>query len=171
MIDAVAPFVVGVITGAPIWVWGVLAALIFIGWRATRERDVSAMRYAILPVWGVMAVVTIAQSDPTAAIWAAFGAAYLFGAALGWRAQGGVILSVGAGRARLRGEWLTMVVLMVMFWLRFVRAAAEAVAPAAAAQPAVVIGFSLIGGVAAGVFMGRSVRTVQAVYAAQTRAS
>lgn len=167
MIKFLAPF----ITEPPVWVWAILAGLLFIGWRASKEREVSAIRYAILPFLGLISIVTVAQSAPTAMTWAVFAAAYVIGAVFGWRAQGGIILGVDGARARLRGEWMTMGLVMTIFWLRFVRAAVDAVSPDIAAQPAVVIGFTWIAGVTAGAFLGRSARTVRAVYPAQTRAS
>ncbi len=171
MIKSLTPF----ITEPPVWVWGILLVLIFIGWRATREREVSARRYALLPLFGIMSFVTIAQNEPTASTWLAFALAYLAGGAIGWRAQGGIILSTESGRARLRGEWLTFATVMVMFWLRFVRAATEAVSPDTVNSPQFTYGFTVVAGIAAGIFLGRSIRTFRAAYAAvastQTRAS
>lgn len=166
MSDAFVPFVTGVITGAPVWVWGVLALLTFFGWRATKEREVSANRYAILPMWGILSVTTVAQSDPTALVWAAFIVAYAVGTIFGWTVQGRVIIRAGNGRALLAGEWLTMSLLMTMFWLRFINGAAEAIAPDLAASAPMVTTITFIGGASAGVFMGRSVRTVRVVYQA-----
>lgn len=164
MIDSLAPFAMGVITGAPVWVWGVLALLTFFGWRATRPRQVSAIAYAVMPLWGLLSITTVAQTNPTAAIWAGFVCSYVVGMLFGWHAQGRIILSAGAGQASLRGEWLTMALLMTMFWLRFVNGAAEAIAPDFAASAPVVATLTFIGGASAGVFMGRSVRTLRAIY-------
>ena len=164
MTNSIALFVMGVATGTPIWVWGVLVMLTFFGWRASRQRDVSSIAYFFLPLWGVMAITTVAQSGPTATVWFGFVAAYLVGVTFGWRAQGGIILRAGAGRVLLRGEWLTMALLMTIFWLRFVNGAAEAIAPDFAASAPVVATLTFIGGASAGVFMGRSVRTIRAVF-------
>ena len=171
MMNTIALFVAGVVTGTPVWVWGILVMLLFFGWRATREREMPVIAYLIMPLWGILSVTTVAQSAPTAAIWAGFIGAYFVGMTFGWRAQGGIILSAGAGRAVLRGEWLTLALLMTMFWLRFVNGAAEAIAPDFAASAPVVATITFVGGASAGVFMGRSARTLRAIYATQTRAS
>lgn len=171
MIETLTSYAGGILTGAPIWVWGLLALLIFVGWRATLKREVSALRYAILPLWGALAITTVAQSSPTASVWFAFAAAYAIGSLYGWWAQGGIILGAGNGRALLRGEWLTMALLMTMFWLRFARAAIEAISPEVMSSPTAIMAFAFIAGTAAGVFMGRSARTLRAVYAPQARIS
>ena len=174
MIDRLAPFV----TEPPVWVWVILAGLIVIGLAATRARAVPARVFLFLPLVGVLSLVTVAQSGAVdwfgPIVWAAFAAAYGLGAGAGWRAQGRIILGLAEGpgrRVRLRGEWLTFGLLMVIFWLRFVRATLEAVAPAIEQGAAGTFVFVAIAAMAAGAFLGRSLRTLRVAYGDQSRAS
>lgn len=84
------------ITGAPIWVWPLLAVLLFVGMRARHERTVPVGLIYGLPLLGVMAVRSVLAVPAAGVIWLVFAVAYVLGA---W----GGICSSGLGCWGVRG--------------------------------------------------------------------
>lgn len=148
-----------IIEGAPIWVWPVLAFLVWFGLRATRERETPAWPLYVMPLVGILSVNAVAGLAPPPGFWAVFVVAYVLGVGGGFRYQGARVLAKQDGQVRLAGEWLTFTVLMVVFWMNFAGGVTEAVAPEVYAGSTFKLAFILVAGLAAGSFCGRAIST------------
>ncbi len=123
-------------TGAPTWVYALLAGLVFLGVRRLRTREVP-VAVALLPsiaflLWSVMGVAAFAHQfgiQPALAAWAG-------GAALG--AASGAFLPdprgqrLPGGRVRQPGSPLPLILYLGVFVVRFACGAWAAVVPAQA---------------------------------------
>ena len=60
---ASAPTVLEIVVGTPVWVWPVLALLLWRGWSATRERTVAAWQVWLMPaVFVVFALARLVEA-------------------------------------------------------------------------------------------------------------
>jgi len=148
-----------ILTGAPLWVWPILVGLILLGLKATKDREALCLPSFFYPLFGLISVNSVTGLRASGLVWLGFGAAYLIGAFLGNRFQGRIILGKSVKHVRLKGEWLTMAVLMVIFWMNFVGGVVAAVLPVAFASFGFKIGFALVAGLVAGSWAGRALRT------------
>jgi uncharacterized membrane protein YqgA involved in biofilm formation len=123
-----------IVTHTPLWVWAVFAILLWRGLGATRDREVSAPRLAILPA--VILGLAISHIVDTG-LDAKTAAALVAGIALGVFA--GIARNAAAaptrlapGRLRLHGEWITFCAVMVIFAIHYAAGVIEAIDPALA---------------------------------------
>ena len=149
-----------IITNAPLWVWPLLALLISFGFIATRERTTLIAPLYGLPFLGILSFNAVNAMSPSPVIWLLFTAAYAIGVWRGFIFQEGIILFKSRTHVTLSGEWLTMVVVMVIFWMNFVSGAMQAIAPVVASSPTFHAAFAAVAGIIAGIFLGRATRLI-----------
>jgi hypothetical protein len=149
-----------ILSHTPIWVWGLLAALLALGWSQTRTRHVAPPRLLILPLvlmgLGLTSMAPGFAAVPlTAAVWLL---ALLAGAALlASRAP-----SAGAQwlpteqRLQLPGSWVPMLLIIVIFSLRYSANVGMAFNPGWRSAPEVLLPLSLLYGGLSGFFLGRA---------------
>jgi hypothetical protein len=146
------------ITNAPLWVWPLLALLISFGFIATRERTTLIAPLYGLPFLGILSLSAVNALTISPSVWALFFCAYIIGAWRGFVFQEGIILFKSRTHVTLSGEWVTMIVVMTIFWMNFVGGAMQAVAPTTYASTTFHVIFASIAGLTAGVFLGRALR-------------
>ena len=146
------------VTDAPLWVWPLLAVLIALGLRAARPRETSLLPYLFLPFIGAITLNTLAHLPAPALVWSAWIGAYVLGTAGGYALQRRWLIARAGWRVRLRGEWLTLVVVLVIFCANFSAGMMRAVAPDALGSSTFLTVFPAIVGLCAGSFLGRSLR-------------
>lgn len=152
--------IAGVLIHAPLWVWPLLAGLVWLGLRARREREIPVAGFYAMPFFAFMSMVGMA-SQP-AGSWAIFAVCYGLGLWLGDRAQGGLIIAKSGGRVRVRGEAITLAALMTIFWLAFAGGYVAARAPEVAAALWWRLGVAALSGAVSGQFAGRALRVIRA---------
>jgi len=118
-----------ILGNAPVWVWPLLALLLFVGMRATKDRQVPVVLLYTLPLLGVMGARTIYAQGATLGVWAVFAAAWGLSGYLGYRFGCRWITARKGAHVHLRGEWLTLAAVMVLFWSNFAAGVLQAVAP------------------------------------------
>lgn len=155
-------FFTNILTNAPVWIWPLLILLILIGLRASKDRSAPIWLICSLPLLGLLSLNAVNGLTPNPGIWLVFALLYLLGAVLGLGFQRRIILEKTASRVTLRGEWLTLVVLMAIFWMNFVGGFLNAVFPAVYASWVFHAIFAAAAGLSAGSFMGRAVAAIKA---------
>jgi len=150
------------VAGTPLWVWGLLVALVALGLLQARTRSVHELRLALLPL--------------AMAAYSFFGLMLLFGftlpGAVAWLA--GLAASVGAGIALGRlagarylpqahrfvvpGSWVPLAVILAIFLSRYVVAVSLAMHPDLRQAAAFAVGTSLACGLLGGYFPARAWR-------------
>lgn len=153
--------ILNIISGTPLWVWPLLLALLWLGWRASKTRVVSLHHLIILPTAiFVMSVSTLLSFGPNAlgiSIWAA---GLLFGIGLGWfsHKDAGILVDRENGLLSLPGEWKTLGLIVVIFAFRYYWGYKSATAPELVANPTATISYIGFNGMLSGIFVGWQIR-------------
>ncbi len=150
------------LSNAPIWVWPLFLALLFLGLRSTRTRRVPVALIVALPFLGLLSLRNLAGLNVPSLVWPLWAVAVLLGALAGHALQKRWLIRREGAFAQVKGEWLTLIVVMLIFWSNFVFGAVEAAAPGLKSGPAFVIPMALILGACAGSFAGRAIRILRA---------
>jgi len=150
-----------IVAGTPVWVWPLLALLVFLGIRALRPTTAPIWRIAILPaiffVWGLISLFNLhgfalSRSLP----WAV---AFVGGAGIGMLIANSQ--SIRADKTHrlvhVPGGALTLVLILLIFVTKYVFGFLHATQPAQFAQPRFWLTEIVISGVLAGMFIGRFV--------------
>ncbi len=153
----------GILTGAPLWVWPLLLLLVIVGLRARRDRQAPAILIYAMPLLGILALRSTAALPASMWIWLVFVTAYLSGAKAGYQVQGRWLSGRVGKLVRLKGENLTLVVVMVVFWANFAGGFLQAVLPDVYANAVFHMAFTALIALGAGSFAGRAVRVFQSV--------
>jgi hypothetical protein len=149
-----------IVTRTPLWVWGLFAALLALGLYQRRTRQVRPGQLLILPVvllvLGVSSLAAAFTAQPVlAAVWlAALGTAVMLGLRL--PPAPGTHWDAPSGRLQLPGSWLPMVLILIIFTLRYTAAVSLAMHPAWRQDLAVQVPLSLAFGALSGLFLGRA---------------
>jgi hypothetical protein len=150
--------VIDIIAGTPIWVWLVLAFLIYRGVMAARPRQTGLHGPLLMPV--IMFAVSMSSAHamrlgaPQLAWIAALAAGGLSGAALAAR----MALDVEPGppaTLHLPGSWISLVLILSIFLVSYVFGVIGAIDPALAAASATVFVHAVLRGIFSGIFLGR----------------
>lgn len=150
----------GIWQNAPVWVWPLFVVLVVIGILATRNRQSSIVPYFFYPLFGLSAANAINGLVHMPANWLTFGAGFLIGALLAFRWQDGLILEKTGMKMRLRGDRVTLVVLMAIFVSNFVNGVVEATAPDLRNAFWFTLALAAVIGACSGSFTGRALRVV-----------
>jgi hypothetical protein len=152
--------VLGIWENAPVWIWPLFFVLLAIGMLSRRDRSSSIIPYFFYPLFGLSALTSIGSLVHAPLNWVIFGAAYLIGVVIAFRWQDGLILSKVGWKMQLKGDKITMVILMTIFFSNFVNGVLNAVAPAARTSLIFTVLFAGIVGLCSGSFTGRAARVV-----------
>ncbi len=151
-----------IVSRVPVWVWPLLVLLVVLGLRATHRRETMVLPVYLMPLLGMLSINAVNRFQGGAVLWGVFAVAYLSGIGIGLWFQRRVVLGKSGTRVTLRGEWLTFGLMMTVFWMNFAGGVMRAVAPAIYGGLGFQTGFTIIAGVAAGIFLGRAVRVFRA---------
>lgn len=151
------------ITNAPLWIWPLLVLLLFIGWRATRDRSAPRALIYALPAMVVLTLATLARLEVGGWVWLVALGAWLIGARLGLALQPRWTLGHDGTRVRLRGEWVTMSTIMGLFWLSYAHGVLAAVAPEITGSLAYAISLPAVLPLLSGSLAGRAISVARSV--------
>ena len=148
----------------PVYVWAILAFLIYRGVVASKDRVVSYRSVFIIPA--VMLMLGANSISRGFGLETLAGAAWLggmaAGAALAWALAGRVTVDRAAGLVTQRGSWLPLALMMAIFCCKYAVSVALAIQPVLRATPGFAIPVCLAFGLFNGIFLGRLLRTVAA---------
>lgn len=154
-----------ILVHTPLWVWGIFAVLLVLGYSRSKPSVVSKKRLAILPA------VFIALS--VFGIWSAFGAnaigvaGWLAGVALGLlvnrvlQLPKGVRYDAASKTFAVPGSFVPMVLMMAIFATKYVVAVTMAINHGAAESALFIVGVSMAYGFFSGSFLARSLRILR----------
>jgi hypothetical protein len=154
-----------IITHTPIWVWALLALLVYFGYQQTKSRTIGLRRATIIPV-----VLTALSIYGTLS---AFGSSSL--AILAWLAAATalattvMLLPIPAGtrfdnqarQLHIIGSWVPMALMMGIFVTKYIVGVALSMHPELAQKTTFALTFSALYGAFSGVFIGRALRLWQ----------
>jgi hypothetical protein len=151
-------FVGKVLAGTPIWVWGLLALLVFLGVRQLRQRSIKPYTVLIAPIcFLLLGVVSSGRFGIGLIVWTlaliATSALTLFV----WRPVGRVRHDAEADRLLVPGSVQPMALMLSIFLLNYVLQVALAVKPALRNDVSGQVLPALFLGALSGAFLGRAV--------------
>jgi len=123
-----------ILTHTPFWVWLVLALIIVIGLKRTRDRTVSSSRLVLMPlvILGLAAWnLSTLGGSPLAMLGLGIGMVIGTSAGLALEGRAGTT-QVSRGVVHLRGDWMSFFVLLAIFLVRYVTTVVSMTAPALA---------------------------------------
>lgn len=144
----------------PVWVWGLLAALLALGFVQSREREVRrgqllALPLALLALGGWSMWPALEGAPPAVAGWlAALALGYTLGVRL--RAPAAARWLPERERLQLPGSWWPMALIVAIFGLRYSSNVGFALHPEWRAALAVQMPLALAFGLLGGLFLGRA---------------
>lgn len=155
----------------PVYVWAILAFLIYRGVAASRNRVVRYRSVFVVP--GIMLALGLNSvasgfglGSPAGAAWLA---GVLAGPALAWASAAAVVEARGvhvvdraAGTVLQRGSWVPLALMMAVFCCKYAVGASLAIQPALRGDPRFALLTCLAFGLFNGIFFGRLLRTVAA---------
>ncbi len=148
--------VILVVVHTPIWVWVLYAALLILGWQRTRDGIVPLWRLLILPA----AVTLLAFSSLIGAGLDAVSATLVglaAGALAGWPLERpGSVHRLAGSTLWLRGEWLSLVQIVLVLVARYARSVVGAMDPVLSADPVWNLGTLLVCSLLSGIVLGRT---------------
>lgn len=152
--------IINILSHTPVWVGGLLAALVALGFSQTRQRHVARWRLLMLPLvllgLGLWSMAPSFIALPLSAlVWlAAFGA----GAALlaSRPAPAAATWLPAEQRLRLPGSWLPMLLMLVVFVFRYGANVGMAFNPGWRHAPELLLPLALLYGGCSGLFLGRA---------------
>lgn len=151
----------------PLYVWAILAFLVYRGVLASRAREVSLRKLCIIPL--VMLALSLSGVhgsfgfDGVAPF--AWTAGALAGAALAWiRTDTRTIVAIPVRASVQRpGSWLPLILMLSIFCMKYAVAVTLAIAPSYAHAPGFILPVCAAYGGFSGIFLGGLLRTV-AIY-------
>jgi hypothetical protein len=121
-----------ILTHTPLYVWAILAFLVYRGMAAMRDRDVEVRKLVMIPA--VMLLLSLQDIGTkfglggwALAAWAAAAAGMALAAGLAGSER--IAASTVPGHVRLRGSRLPLVMMMAVFFTKYVASVTLAVAP------------------------------------------
>ncbi len=152
--------VMQILSHTPVWVWGLLAALVALGWSQTRQRQVAPARLLLLPLGlcglGLWSMAPSFRALPLAAlVWLVAGGAGLLLLA-GRPAQAGATWLPAVQRLQLPGSWMPMLLILGIFSLRYAVQVGLAMHPSWRSAPWVLLPLALFYGGLSGLLLGRA---------------
>ena len=151
---------IAIVQHTPVWVWGLLAALVAAGVAQTRSREVSLLRITLLPL--------VLLGLSLTGVFGAFGhrpialAAWLVGVgaalSLARRAVAvrGASWSAESGLLHVPGSWLPLALMIGLFAIKYCAGASLALFPSLASDAAFAGACSLAYGSFSGLFLARA---------------
>ena len=149
----------------PVWVFGLLIGLLFLGYSQTKTRLLSIKRLIILPVvMLVLSALGIASSFglqiQSLATWG-LGIGVALGLNMWISSPRGATYSADDKQFRVPGSWLPMVMILVIFFTKYLVGVLLALHPQTVHTPVFAISACLLFGLSSGFFLARALKVYQ----------
>ncbi|MFC0132092.1 hypothetical protein CR105_26220 [Massilia eurypsychrophila] len=153
-----------IVTHTPVYVWAILALLVYRGVVAMRDREMTIRKLFIIPV----IMLALSLQDVVAKFGAGFmplsvwtGSAVLM-TLLVWKfSSAGVSAAASSGRVIVHGSWAPLAMMMAIFFTKYATAVTLVIKPSASQDPLFSTVVCALLGVFSGYFLGRLVGTLQ----------
>jgi hypothetical protein len=152
-----------ILTHTPLYVWAILAFLVYRGVVALRERETTLRKLFIIPV--VMLALSLqdiaAKFGAGLLPWSAWAGAALAVALLVWKFSGaGISAGAASGGVRVHGSRAPLALMMAIFLTKYATAVTLAIQPQASHNPLFAVAVCALFGAFNGYFLGRLARNL-----------
>ena len=156
--EYVLQYATGIVTHTPLWVWLILAGLVYLGLQRTKTRELSASRILIpAALFGLIAISRLALGH--------FAEPALLGTCAGLVVAFGMLMLVKPGRRARRtdagtvlieGEWFSLGLILAIFSVNYGIAVVSAIDPALASSDNLRFLYGFVNATSAGFMIGRA---------------
>ncbi|BFL85085.1 hypothetical protein LFREDSHE_35350 [Shewanella baltica] len=157
-----------IVSHTPMWVFALLAGVIYLGLSQTKDRQLSLGRVLLMPavmtIWSVMSLNSSLHSPLALVLW---GVSLLLTVGLAWSLLPKTPVSYQAGLYHIKGSWLPLMLILGIFIIKY------AVAYTLATQANILENYLFIAitsatyGLLSGIFILRAVRILTSAHHAQ----
>ncbi len=161
------PMIAQILINTPLWVWGLLAALLVLGFGQTRSRSVSLPRVVLLPLglgaFSLYGTISAFGTSPTVL------GSWLATAVLLVLLVNQLALPAGARydsatrQFQLPGSWVPMVLIMAIFLTKYAVGVSLVLHPELKVHANFSLAIGTLYGVFSGIFAGRAIRLIRLV--------
>ncbi|MQA21705.1 hypothetical protein GEV01_19500 [Rugamonas sp. FT103W] len=155
-----------IVSHTPIYVWALLAFLLYRGLWASRDREISLQRLFIIPAVMLWLSLSGTRADGVlgGGVWGVWLLGLLAGVALAWTLGRATVIQVNraAGSVLLRGSWVPLVLMAAIFVTKYAVAVVTAMHPETRSSLPFMAAVTSMFGLFNGVFVGRLARCVAA---------
>jgi hypothetical protein len=156
-----------IISHTPVYVWALLAFLLYRGYLASQDRELSLLKVAVIP--GVMLVLALsgmnAHGALGAGVWGVWAVGMAAGAVLSWTlTSSDIAVNRAAGTILQRGSWLPLALMIAIFVTKYTVAVLSAMHPELPHSLPFALGVTILYGLFNGVFIGRLARYAGAYF-------
>lgn len=150
-----------IISHTPTYIWALLAFLLYRGYLASKDRETSLQKVALIPL--VMLGLTISSISSSGAlgegVWAVWAVGAAASAALIWTlSTSEITVNREAGTLHQRGSWMPMCLMIAIFCTKYAVAVVSAMHPELPHSLPFAVAVTLLYGVFNGLFLGRLAR-------------
>lgn len=152
-----------ILKNTPTWVWGLLAALTWLGLTQLRDRSAGMARVTVMPVamtgfsvWGTFSA--FGASPQFAAVLASWFGAAVVVAAIVASTRAPATYDAGEGRFFLKGSWVPLALILGIFMTKYVVGVELAMQPQLARDGQFTLLVGTLYGFFNGLFAGRAIR-------------
>jgi hypothetical protein len=155
-----------IVSHTPVYVWALLAFLIYRGWLASQDRETSLRKVALIPLVMVgLSLTSINGNGPLGdGVWALWALGAVASAAAIWQfSRREIMVNRAAGTVLQRGSWMPLVLMVAIFVTKYAVAVMSAMHPELQHSVPFAASVALLYGVFNGVFLGRLARYAAAL--------
>lgn len=155
-----------IINHTPIYVWALLAFLVYRGLWASRDREIRLQKLFIIPAVMLCLSLSGTRADGVlgGGVWAVLLLGLLAGVALAWTLGRDAVIPVNraAGTVLLRGSWMPLVLMITIFTTKYAVAVVTAMHEETRGSLSFMAAVTSLSGLFSGVFIGRLARCIAA---------
>lgn len=155
-----------IVSHTPIYVWALLAFLIYRGLWASRDREISLQKLFIIPAVMLWLSLSGTRADGVlgGGVWGVWLLGLLAGVALAWTLGRAMVIQVNraAGTVLLRGSWMPLALMVAIFVSKYAVAVVTAMHAETRSSLPFMLAVTSLFGLFNGVFVGRLARCVAA---------
>ena len=168
-----------IVSHTPVWVWGLLAALLALGFSQLRARTVGLRRVTVMPatmtaysLWSTVSVFGNSQHFASVLLAWVAAAAVTLAACASLTAPAGTRYDAASRRFAMPGSWVPLALIAGIFLTKYVVGVDLAMQPSLAQDSQYPLVVAALYGAFSGIFMGRAARLWRlAVRPASSRSS
>lgn len=150
-----------IVSHTPTYVWALLAFLLYRGCLASKDRETSLQKVAVIPLVMLgLTITSISSGGPLGeGVWAVWAVGAIASAALIWTLSSGeIVVNRAAGTLHQRGSWMPMGLMIAIFFTKYAVAVVSAMHPELPHSLPFAMAITLLYGVFNGLFLGRLAR-------------
>lgn len=150
-----------ILSHTPVYVWALLAFLLYRGYLASKDRETSLLKVALIPL--VMLGLAVSGISTSGAlgegVWLVWALGAAASAGLIWTlSTGEIVVNRAAGTLHQRGSWLPMGLMVAIFATKYAVAVLSALHPELPHSLPFAAAVTLLYGLFNGLFLGRLAR-------------